>query len=216
MNTKFWQNNKVIVDINSYIQILTKNNITEILFLAYSPVLNELSQKFSIHVICDSSFQSLIPNCIIYENLDDVQRQFECVLAPDEWFTFYATEDLQKEALSKVRDRVSNLLITTLQDYKNGSPQKITAQFLVDSSNLTIVQKNVLNPKDSQQWRQWLYVLESKLQQFGPTVRRTLYFKQFARYCQDLGCLDFSVDKTTMWTGNFGRTHEHWIIARFK
>jgi hypothetical protein len=220
MNSKFWQANKNIPDVAmkswmSYDQILTKNNVKELLVLGYSPLIAVLSEKYKINVVCDKIFQPLLPKCTIYEEINDVQRTYECVLAPDEWFTYYATEDQQKEALSQARDRTSSLLITTLQDYKNNLPQKIQSQILSDVNGVTVVQKNVINVKDSQQWKQWYYMLDARAQMFGPVLRRTLYFKQFARYCKDLDCQEFTIDKSIIWTGNFYKTHEHWIIVRF-
>jgi hypothetical protein len=49
----------------------------------------------------------------------------------------------------------------------------------------------------------------------GPEMRRTMYFKQLAKYSSDLNGTDYMIQKNLLYRGFFKKHYEHIISVRF-
>jgi hypothetical protein len=49
----------------------------------------------------------------------------------------------------------------------------------------------------------------------GPSERRTMYFKQLAKYSSDLGGTNYVIQKNMLYRGFFKKNYEHIITVRF-
>jgi hypothetical protein len=145
--------------------------------------------------------------------------KYDCILALDEHLTYFPDENLQKDELARLANMCDGWLITTLVDYKNLAPfKKNQVELLHDfKSDSIFLEQNSPSNADKQSWNTWFYgiVDRTELLTVGPIPRRTLYFKQLAKYSLDLGSKDYAVQRNTLYRG-FGRKHwEHIITIRF-
>lgn len=149
----------------------------------------------------------------------DETRTYDCVLALDEYLTYYADEQQQKDHLARLAKLCRGWLITTLVDYKNLAPYKKNQVEVIHDykSDAIFLEQNSPISTDKQSWNSWFYAItdHKDMDSVGPIPRRTMYFKQLAKYASDLGSLDYVVQKNTLYRG-FGRKHwEHIITIRF-
>ena len=66
-------------------------------------------------------------------------------------------------------------------------------------------------------WTSYLYRLEAlNAECIGEWNRRTMFFKQFAKFAYDSGASDFLVHKNLMYKGILKKNYEHVISVRFE
>jgi len=146
--------------------------------------------------------------------------QFDYVIAPDEWLTKADTEEDQKQKISIVSRLARVAFITTLKDYKNMfSNQRIFEEPFIlrtDKSDAIIVRKRAWDYQDKQSWIQQNYLIyNEELYGCEPNRRRTMYFKQLAKFCSDAGARDFYIEKQNMYKGAFSKTFEYVVCVKF-
>jgi len=188
---------------------------TTVFFAAYNPVAELLTDQFEVYLPSEQMH---------YTTNDDIMiapdgMKFDCVIALDEFLTYQSDEAAQKAALEKLADVCNGWLITTLMDYKNLAPyKKNQVEVLHDyKSDAILLEQNSADPSDKQRWSSYFYAVtdHKTLDTYGPVSRRTMYFKQLAKYASDLGSTNYIVQKNTLYRG-FGRKHwEHIITIRF-
>lgn len=150
-------------------------------------------------------------------------KQYDTVLALDEYFTYFSTEDSQRDEIMNVASLVSNngIMISSVRDYRNNPVHKRhlgdTSYINIKNANYVLVEINTPNAQHNQQWSQVNFVIHDGT---GATAyeigdRRTLYFKQLAKYCKDAGSKQFGVIKETFWKAPWKRTTEHITWTRF-
>ena len=79
------------------------------------------------------------------------------------------------------------------------------------------MESNQSDRTDKQVWYRYLYCIKNHndLYTLGPTRRRTLYFKQLAKYAADLGSKQYLVEKNLLYKGFFSKVYEHIIAMKF-
>lgn len=140
--------------------------------------------------------------------------KFDYVIAPDEFLTYADNEEQQKQLLSLVTKIADIAFITTVKDYKNmySNQRYFEEPFVLRTNNgdAIVVRKREWDQTDRQAWVQENFVIHNEelyiCQRYN---RRTMYFKQLAKFAYDLGSKSFSVDKKSMYKPAFSKTFEY-------
>ena len=163
-------------------------------------------------------------SCKVHEGeLADFVAQdikFDWVIAPDEWITYAATEDDQKQMLSLISKITRKGFFTTVKDYKNmyANQRYFEEPFVLrtDTGDAIIVRQRDWDPADRQAWTQKNHIIHGEeLIKCEPVRRRTMYFKQLAKFTQDLGATSFRVEKQNMYKPAFSKTFEYVVCIKF-
>lgn len=206
-------------------RLIQSLNITvdKILFVSFNPIVSLLAKKFSITVVCDKELEDHFDfsNITRISNIDECNELFELVFALDEFFTFADSEDNQRQLLEQVQKVCKGWLVTTLRDYKNFAPHKknqIETFNINSNNNYIVLENNVADKLDKQLWDNYWHCIKNhkQLLTLGPTKRRTMYFKQLAKYSSDLGSDQYVIQKNLLYKGFFSKNFEHIITVKFK
>jgi len=147
-------------------------------------------------------------------------QTFDWVLAPDEWITYAATEEEQKQKLSLVSKIARKGFFTTVKDYKNmyANQRYFEEPFVLRtaSGDAIIIRQREWDQTDRQAWTQKNYIIHGdELLGCTPWKRRTMYFKQLAKFTSDLGARSFAVEKQNMYKPAFSKTFEYVVCVKF-
>lgn len=153
----------------------------------------------------------------------EATRKYDTVLALDEFFTYSDNEAGQRQI---IEDSLSTLLpggilLTSIRDYRNNSVHKRnlgdSSYVNINNTHYVVVEINRPNTLDSQSWSQTNFVIKNDdaATAYELGNRRTLYFKQLAKYCNDAGCKQFGVLKEHFWKSPWRRSMEHIAWSRF-
>lgn len=146
--------------------------------------------------------------------------QFDWVIAPDEWITYAESEEQQKQMLSLISKIARKGLFTTIKDYKNmyANQRYFEEPFVLrtDTGDAISIRKREWDNQDRQAWDQHAYIIhDEELYMCDVTRRRTMYFKQLAKFTSDLGATSFSVEKQNMYKPAFSKTFEYVVCIKF-
>lgn len=154
----------------------------------------------------------------------DKNKKYDTILALDEALCRYSSEALQKQGITNLLGYLDNngMMLVSLRDYRNGNfhrrPLGDTVLNVIDSEDIVTVEVNQLDQQDKQAWNQKMYYIKNNVefQIVNCGDRRTLYFKQLAKYCADFGVSSFGIYKDIYWRGTWRRTPEHlaWIKGK--
>ena len=147
---------------------------------------------------------------------------FDIILALDEILTRNCSEADQKKLISQIMQLTApgGYLIASLRDYRNTNchrrPLGDSTYNRIGDDDIVTVEVNGLDFKDKQEWQQKMHVVvnDSDFTCLDAGPRRTLYFKQMAKYCNDAGASDFKVSKDLHWRNHLRRIPEHVAFAR--
>ncbi len=106
-------------------QISQVHNIEliSVLFVGFSPLILASTAK-NIYLTCASVEvqQFLTAVGINFQYIEDLtfwHKKIQCVIAPEEYFTFASSDQAQRDAVNELASVATALLVTTLRDYKN-------------------------------------------------------------------------------------------------
>lgn len=149
-------------------------------------------------------------------------KKYDTILGLDETMCRFSSENAQKQAINNLLAYLSpkGMMLISLRDYRNGNfhrrPLGDTVLNEIDGEEYVTVEVNSHNNPDKQAWNQKMYFIQNHqdLQVIQCGDRRTLYFKQLAKYSSDFGGTRFGIFKEIFWRGTWRRTPEHlaWII----
>lgn len=189
-----------------------------ILLTSFNPVVLLLEQNFDCIVVADQGLKySWQSSSKFVDKISDVKVKVDLTLALDEYFTFAHSEQEQRQLLDEIKKITDGYLITSLQDYKNNAIHKrnhVDAQLINDT---VILQKNIIDKNNRQNWQTNIYFIEnqSDLTVIGSCDRRTMYFKQLAKYSADIGGTNYIVQNNMLYRGFFSKSYEHIITVQF-
>lgn len=193
---------------------------TSVLFYGFNPMILSLPYtQISVTHINDRIKNLLDRYEIKYtyidsKELNDYSKEFSWVVAADEFFTFADSEETQRRQVTQAVKLAKTTVITTLKDYKNqefkerefSQPlaiynQKVSKVFL-EYHNYDFEDKNA--------WNTTVYELTGQdAIVHGAFSRRSMYFKQLARFSMDAGASNFYVHKNLMYKGLIKKNYEH-------
>ena len=146
--------------------------------------------------------------------------KFDWVIAPDEWLTYFTSEDDQRNAIQRISRVTKNGFFTTSKDYKNmhASQRYFEEPFVLRTTtgDAIIVRRRVWDHHDRQKWSQENFVVHGEqLYITDPVIRRTMYFKQMAKFSSDAGAISFKVEKDNMYKPMFSKIFEYVVCIKF-
>ena len=146
--------------------------------------------------------------------------QFDYVIAPDEWITFADSELEQQQMLSMISKVTRKGFFTTLKDYKNmyANQRYFEEPFVLrhNQGDAIIIRQREWDSTDRQRWiNNRIIIRNDEVIRCTPNARRTMYFKQMAKFCTDVGATAFSVEKDNMYKPPFSKTFEYVIFVEF-
>jgi hypothetical protein len=201
---------------------------TKILFVGFSSfVLANFDQEIAITAISQEVRDYLAEQRVKFKYIPEVEllnyrKQFEVVIAVDEFFTYANTDQEQKDLVTQICNLASDYVITTLRDYKNQDykEREFSQPTIVRTGqdSVVFIENHTWSQKDRANWDSVIYAINQQdrsLQTFGDFGRRTMYFKQLANFTATSGAQDFVVHKNLMYKGLIRKNYEHVITIAF-
>lgn len=151
------------------------------------------------------------------------KKKYDTVLALDEYFTYVDSEEHQKQIIANAAKLLNpgGILLASMRDYRNNPVHKRnlgdSSYININNTHYVVVEINRPDLTNNQTWHQTNFVIENDDAAIAYELgnRRTLYFKQLAKYCNDAGCKQFGVLKEHFWKSPWRRSMEHIAWSRF-
>lgn len=155
-----------------------------------------------------------------FDELVNKKTKFDSVVALDEYFTFASTDSGQRSKVTDICNLASQYVITTCRDYKNQDFKdrefSIPALVRNNTDNNIFLEFHDNDPADRNFWKSTVYQINGDtLIKNGPYNRRTMFFKQLAKFSHDVYAVDFTVHKNLMYKSLIKKNYEHVISIRF-
>lgn len=195
-----------------------------VLFIGFNPVLVNADDLYSdvfVTEVTENVREFLDQQGVKYTYLETVAGQkFDLVVALDEYFTFSDSDDEQKAKIDAVCGMTSGVMVTTVKDYKNQEykdREYSQPAVLRNGTELTtFVEIHEWDFKQKNSWSTMVYMLNTRSPEFlGTYKRRSLFFKQMAKFSLDTGASDFRVHKNLMYKSVLKKNYEHVITVFF-
>lgn len=197
-------------------------NFKTMLFYGFSPFVFAAGQaQISITAIDDEIKKWLdtagVKYTYINENdLGQYHKQFNCVTAVEEYFTFADSEESQRQNIERLIGLAKDVVITTLKDYKNQDfrDREFSQPLAVRNNrdNKIFLEYHDYDFVDKNSWKTTVYELQGNdAVVYGPFARRSMFFKQMAKFSLDAGAKDFYVHKNLMYKSLIKKNYEHVI-----
>ena len=201
---------------------------TCVLFVGFSSfVLARFPEEITITAVSDDVQQYLKSQGVRFRYIPEIEllnyrKQFEVVVAVDEYFTYADSDQAQKENVAQICSLATDYVITTLRDYKNQDykEREFSQPSIVrdgDASTVFLESHN-WSQKDRANWSSMIYAIDQQdysMHAYGAFDRRTMYFKQLANFSAAVGAEDFVVHKNLMYKGLIRKNYEHVITITF-
>jgi hypothetical protein len=201
-------------------------NPLSILFVGFSSLILGVSYKqIFVTEVTDETKEYLNKQGIKYTYIDPVdlskyRKQFSWVVASDEYFTFAKTEEEQRQSIQNLANLAKELIITTLRDYKNQDfkDREFSQPLVVHNHNehRVFLEYHNYDFVDRNSWSTTVYELQGATSKmYGTFDRRTMFFKQMAKFSLDAGAKNFLVHKNLMYKSLIKKNYEHVISISF-
>jgi hypothetical protein len=202
------------------------NSPVSILFYGFSPLmLASTCKQIAVTSINPEIKKFLDSTGVKYvyveeNDLGNYRKQFDWVVASDEYFTFAATEQAQLDKVQTVAELAKNVIVTTLRDYKNQDfrdrefSQPLAVRNGRDSK--IFLEYHDYDYNDKNAWKTVVHEMTGNNGKVtGPFARRSMYFKQMAKFSIDVGAREFYVHKNLMYKSLIKKNYEHVISISF-
>lgn len=147
-------------------------------------------------------------------------QKYDYVIAADEWLTVADSEQQQRDKIAYLKGQCNRGFYTTLKDYKNmhHSQRSTYSPFTIksDTGEMIVVRWRDWSETDRQSWTEKTYVIQNdQLTVLDDTVKRTMYFKQLAKFTADAGAKEFIIEKKNMYKSLFSKDFDYIIYVGF-
>jgi len=145
---------------------------------------------------------------------------YDIVLGLDQILTYFDTEEEQKQFIGMIAKVTKGKFITSLVDYKNQTSQSRMSDLPL-TININGKQNLFINHRswgmiDRQNYvNHWLHIEESQCVASCKTNRRTMFFKQLAKFSTDAGASKFQIHKSIFYKPLISKTFEHVISINY-
>ena len=153
----------------------------------------------------------------------DYYKQFQCVVAMDEYFTYADSDADQQNKIKMICDLATHFVISTIRDYKNQDfkDREFSSPIAVRNSgkSLMYLESHEWDQKDRSRWNSLVHEIDrdtGNTNTYGPFDRRTMYFKQLAKFSIDAGAMNFQVHKNLMYKSLIKKNYEHVVSIQFE
>jgi hypothetical protein len=202
------------------------SNPTSILFYGFSPLmLGATAKMIAVTDINDEIKKFLDTTGIKYvyikeSELGEYKKQFSWVVAGDEYFTFANTEQEQLNKIQTVVGLANDIVVTTLRDYKNQDfrDKEFSQPLAVHNGrdSRIFLEYHDHDYNDRTAWKTTVYDMQgTDVKITGPFARRSMFFKQMAKFSIDSGAKEFYVHKNLMYKSLIKKNYEHVISISF-
>jgi len=201
---------------------------TNVLFVGFNPAILALKSKnITVTEISQSARDFLIASgvkfeYVEYQDLAVRRKEFDAVIALDEYFTFAQDDKMQQDQIGLLCSLAREFVISTLKDYKNQDykDREYSQPVLSRNGNSkrTYLESHDWDLRDRSSWKTTVYEIDqttNNLMSYGPFDRRTMYFKQLAKFSLDSGANNFMVHKNLMYKSLVKKNYEHVISITF-
>jgi hypothetical protein len=202
---------------------------TSVLFVGFNPaILSCRAKTLAVTEISDAAQDFLKSRGIKFTYIDSAKleahaKQFQCVIAMDEYFTFADSDLDQQSKIAKICKLATAFVISTVRDYKNQDfkDRDFSHPVMVRNGNDTKVflESHDWDLKDRTSWNTMVYEIDepnSGLTTYGTFNRRTMFFKQLAKFSIDAGAVNFLVHKNLMYKSLIKKNYEHVVSIQFE
>jgi len=202
---------------------------TTVLFLGFNPaILSCTAKTLAVTEISDAAQAYLKSRGIKFTyidpaNLSDYRKSFECVIAMDEYFTFAHSDQEQQDAIARICNLATAFVISTVRDYKNMDfkDREFSQPVVLRSGANTklFIENHSWDMKDRTLFDTMVYEIaepSSSLTTYGLFQRRTMFFKQLAKFSMDAGAVNFLVHKNLMYKSLIKKNYEHVVSIQFE
>ena len=183
-----------------------------ILFVGFNPaILSCRAKHIAVTEISEQAQAFLTSRKIKYvyidtAKLDQHRKQFDCVVAMDEYFTFATSDQEQQDKIAKICNLATAFVISTVRDYKNMDfkDRDFSQPVMVrhGGNSKLFVENHDWSLQDRTSWTSMVYEIDNltnSLTSYGTFERRTMFFKQLAKFSIDAGAVNFLVHKNLMY-----------------
>tara|TARA_Y100000389_G_scaffold47203_1_gene42260 strand:- start:7 stop:738 length:732 start_codon:yes stop_codon:yes gene_type:complete len=199
---------------------------SSILFYGFNPlILISQCENISVTEITDATKKYLADKKVKYTYIDEkdlgeYDKSFDWVVACDEYFTFANSEDHQLGKVQKTSKLVKDLLVTTFRDYKNQDfrDREFSHPLAVrrDGNSKVFLEHHNHTAHDRNAWETMIYEMNGQeVSTDGPHNRRSMFFKQMAKFSLDAGGKNFYVHKNLMYKSLIKKNYEHVISISY-
>ena len=199
---------------------------SNILFYGFSPLmLVSGCQDISVTAITPAIQEYLDSKNVKYTHIPETElskyhKHFNWVVAVDEYYTFAKTEQEQQQMITTGCDLAKDLILTTLRDYKNQDfrEKEFSQPLAVHANNETklFLEYHSYDFTDRNSWNTTVYQMHNTTSKAsGPFARRSMFFKQMAKFSIDAGAKNFFVHKNLMYKSLIRKNYEHVITIAF-
>jgi len=199
------------------------SGVDSVLFVGFNPaILSFKAKEIYVTEISDTVFNWILAQNVDVKRLDvTAPKKFDLVVAFDEYLTFADSESEQKLQIDTLCKFSSGMIITTIKDYKNQDfKDREYSQPAMIKSNGKLTAFTEIHEWDQQDkniWQTALYQLSGMTSACrGIYNRRTLFFKQLAKFTMDAGASNFLVHKNLMYKSLIKKNYEHVISIHFE
>jgi len=202
---------------------------TSVLFVGFNPaILSCRAKTLAVTEISDTALayiksRGVKVTYIDPANLDQYRKQFQCVIAMDEYFTFADSDQDQQNKIAKICSLATAFVISTVRDYKNQDykDRDFSQPVMVKNGANTklFVESHDWDLKDRTCWNTMVYEInraDNSLTTYGTFDRRTMFFKQLAKFSIDAGAVNFLVHKNLMYKSLVKKNYEHVVSIQFE
>ena len=200
---------------------------TTILFVGFNPaILSCQAKTIAVTEISDQAQAFLKSKNVKFSYIDSAdlpkhQKQFQCVVAMDEYFTFADSDQAQQDKIAKICNLATAFVVSTVRDYKNQDykDREFSQPVAVRNGKDTriFLENHDWDLKDRTLWDTMIYEIEgSSLKTYGIFDRRTMFFKQLAKFSMDAGAVNFLVHKNLMYKSLIKKNYEHVVSIQFE
>lgn len=199
------------------------------LVLGFNPILWALCKDrddFKYSVLCRDEHESEfvrnhddLKHVDVLTKEDITDQKFDITLALDSYFTRFSTEESQKQIIADAHSYTKKALVTTIKDFKNmkSVDRLVDPPMVINSGDAShvFVCHRIWDRTDKQKFKETMYQLhDGKLMSEVTETKRTLYFKQLAKYIHDLGCKEFKISQSQFYKNLFSRSYEYIAVAK--
>jgi hypothetical protein len=156
------------------------------------------------------------------DTLNEYYKKFDSVIAFDEFLTFADSDAEQQKLIQQICSLADQVVISTVRDYKNQEfkDKEFSTPAIIKGSakSQIFLEYHDWNFKDRASWTTIVYEMEypaNNNRNHGPYNRRTMYFKQLAKFSADAGSTHFQVHKNLMYKSLLKKNYEHVISMIF-
>lgn len=211
---------EIILDLMNHYDLA----VDKILFVGFSPgILKCEYQDIAITEVSDSVLHYLDQQgCSVRHVLkSDLGREkFQVVVAVDEYLTFADSDQEQRDHVRFISSITDSLFVTTLRDYKNQDfkdrefSQPIAVRRGTDKK--IYFEHYEYSSLDRNTYEGTNYIIDGEgVAVAGPFLRRSMYFKQLAKFSFDEGARAFLVHQNLMHKSVIKKNYEHIITIQF-